>query len=186
MPERTHFGESDLVVLRQGPRVALAKVQSSGRKKDYWELTLRCHFGNDRSDASAGLFTRSAWEILKLNSWISFLSRMVYTVAYWKYAVVARLSTIHREYSALKSLPFLELSDHILRPRPPTLAEPDVKMIEEAMRSYQVNKPQAMAIIGSLKTRGFSLIQGHVLSFFFLPLLLIEFSFVLSQTTGYW
>jgi senataxin len=68
MPERTHFGESDLVLLRQGPRVALAKVQSSGRKKDFWELTLRCHFGNDRSDASAGLFTRSAWEILKLNS----------------------------------------------------------------------------------------------------------------------
>lgn len=32
------------------------------------------------------------------------------------------------------------------------------------MKSYQVNEPQAKAILGSLKTHGFSLIQGCALS----------------------
>lgn len=70
------------------------------------------------------------------------------------------MSTIHREYAALKSLPFLELSDHILQPRSPPLGNLDLKAVEKAMSNYQVNRPQAMAILGSLKNRGFSLIQG--------------------------
>lgn len=34
--------------------------------------------------------------------------------------------------------------------------------INEAMVTYGVNEPQARAILGSLQTKGFSLIQGFV------------------------
>lgn len=53
----------------------------------------------------------------------------------------------------------------ILSPRPPPLVNPDERAISKTMGAYQVNKPQAMAIIGSLKHDGFSLIQGYVLDY---------------------
>lgn len=34
--------------------------------------------------------------------------------------------------------------------------------IEEAMKNYNVNEPQAKAILGAMSTKGFALIQGWV------------------------
>lgn len=70
MPDRMHFGDSDLVLLRQGGRMVIAKVQASGRKREFFEMTLRCHFGNDVHDAASGLLGRTKWEIVKLFSYV--------------------------------------------------------------------------------------------------------------------
>lgn len=64
----------------------------------------------------------------------------------------------------MQSLRYLELVDDILQPRPPPLVQPDTRTIQATMSAYQVNQPQAVAIVNSLKHSGFSLIQGYVSS----------------------
>jgi senataxin len=72
------------------------------------------------------------------------------------------LSTIHREYAALASLPYYDFADMILRPK---LAMPPVvnpKDVQNAMITYSINEPQAKAILSSLESSGFCLVQGQV------------------------
>lgn len=60
------------------------------------------------------------------------------------------------------ALPYYDMADIILRPRlaDPVIASSDE--IQQAIDAYQVNEPQAKAIISSMRTKGFSLIQGYV------------------------
>lgn len=74
----------------------------------------------------------------------------------------ARLSTALREFSALKGLPYYD--DFLLRDilsaksaAMPFMSESDVR---SAMKNYNVNEPQAKAILGALSVKGFALIQG--------------------------
>lgn len=70
------------------------------------------------------------------------------------------LSTIIREYAALMALPHYDLLDSILHsqlPRPGNVASDEVHKV---MKAYNVNEPQANAILKSLSTEGFALIQG--------------------------
>ncbi|KAH8114513.1 SEN1 N terminal-domain-containing protein [Phellopilus nigrolimitatus] len=78
----------------------------------------------------------------------------------WLLSSVFSLSTLHREFAALMALPYYDMADIILRPRltDPVIASSDD--IQQAIDAYQVNKPQAKAIISSMRTKGFSLIQG--------------------------
>ena len=72
----------------------------------------------------------------------------------------ASLSTVRREYAALKGLPYYDLSDKVLNPRledPPYVSSSEVT---SAMKNHQVNEPQARAILSAMRTEGFSLIQG--------------------------
>jgi senataxin len=66
MRDRIYFGDSDLVWLRQGKQQIFAKIQAVSRKRDFFELTLRCHLGKDVHDAGSGLAARTRWELLKL------------------------------------------------------------------------------------------------------------------------
>lgn len=72
------------------------------------------------------------------------------------------MSTAAREYAALKGLAFYEpeLLTSILQARPTQL--PDIPQVtwQKAMVAYNVNEPQAKAIIGSMRIKGFALIQG--------------------------
>lgn len=70
------------------------------------------------------------------------------------------LSTIHREYAALVSLPYYDYVDMILQPRLSMPPQVDPKDIQNAMSKYGINEPQANAILSSLNMSGFSLIQG--------------------------
>ncbi len=70
------------------------------------------------------------------------------------------LSTLHREYGALMALPNYDCADFILKPQLPKPPHLDHKEIEVAMAKYNVNEPQARAIIGALRTDGLTLIQG--------------------------
>lgn len=165
MPDRFHFGESDLVLLRQGSRQTLAKIQSINRKREFIELTIRCHLGIDVSNVSAGLSARTKWEVVKLTTSVFSLFLPPFFIGTDSLTFfLSSLSTIHREYSALQTLRYLELCDDILSPRPPPRVEPDARTLNRTMQSYEVNEPQARAILGSLQNHGFSLIQGYALS----------------------
>jgi len=60
----------------------------------------------------------------------------------------------------MKGLPYYDLFESIMRPRPTKLPDFPQSRIRQAMESYRVNEPQAAAIIGSLDSEGFALIQG--------------------------
>lgn len=70
------------------------------------------------------------------------------------------LSTLHREYGALLSLRHNDLLTFILRPSLSVAPQVAPKELRETMDAYKVNEPQAAAILKSLNTAGFSLIQG--------------------------
>lgn len=72
------------------------------------------------------------------------------------------LGTSMREFGALRGLPYYEpgIVADILAARSapePSLSEDDIK---DAMGNFQVNEPQARAILGAFAVKGFALIQG--------------------------
>lgn len=68
LPNRSFFTESDLILLRSGQHRSLAKIQSIKTKREGYEVTLRCHLGQDFKGLSAALVPRSHWELIKLFS----------------------------------------------------------------------------------------------------------------------
>lgn len=78
--------------------------------------------------------------------------------------MISSLSTLHREYAALVSLEYYDRLDFILNPKLSSPVKPASEEIDQAKRAYQVNEPQAKAIISALRRDGFSLIQGYVIS----------------------
>ena len=69
---------------------------------------------------------------------------------------------MHREYGALLGLPHYDCADFILKPQLPKPLRLDQNEVEVTMTKYSVNEPQARAIVGALRTDGFTLIQGLV------------------------
>lgn len=66
-----------------------------------------------------------------------------------------------REYSALEGLEYYDLGQDIIQPKPSILIKPSRDQIEEYRARYDVNEPQAEAIVCAIqKKKGFSLIQG--------------------------
>ena len=170
--DRIFFGETDLVWLRQGPRQIYAKIQASNRKREHIELTLRCHLGNDVHGAGMALVGRTRWELVKLAKYVQLspspsLSPLVHLQRadlLMMLPTSRSLSTVSREYAALQALEFIDLCGDILDPRPPAALGADARTIEQHVKAYKVNEPQAVAIHGALRTNGFSLIQGCVRS----------------------
>jgi senataxin len=77
--------------------------------------------------------------------------------------------SLEREYGALMCLKYYDLEDEILNARPSPLEEPTEAQVKRTRGLYEVNEPQARAIISAVKNTGFTLIQGLVvvgLSFF--------------------
>lgn len=59
-------------------------------------------------------------------------------------------------------LPYYRAFDIIMQPTlspPPNVSESDIR---QAMEGHKLNHPQAKAVLSSLGTNGFSLIQGSV------------------------
>lgn len=71
------------------------------------------------------------------------------------------LTTISREYGALMAFPYYDLFMDILKSKISLAPEMSPIEIQRAMKVHHVNEPQATAILGSLRTEGFSLIQGY-------------------------
>ncbi|MBW0473616.1 hypothetical protein O181_013331 [Austropuccinia psidii MF-1] len=143
LPDRMFFTEADLVLVKALSQDSsniciMAKVISLQRKPEYFELNLKMHFGGVRNNISGHLVPKTKWHILHLCS----------------------LSTTHREWAALRSLPYLTLGDNVLDARANRPVQISDEQLSKVMRHQRVNEPQARAIISSLSTPGFSLIQG--------------------------
>lgn len=69
-----------------------------------------------------------------------------------------------REFAALSGLPFYEpdLLGNILKGRSAALPRLQDTAVIQAMGVYEVNEPQARAILGAISIEGFALIQGCV------------------------
>lgn len=73
---------------------------------------------------------------------------------------VMKMITIEREYSSLKGLEYYDLCDDILKAKPSEPIELPETEIKKTMSTYKLNHSQAKAILGTDKSKGFSLIQG--------------------------
>lgn len=78
------------------------------------------------------------------------------------YNVTFSLTTVHREYAALVAMRYYDLCDTILQPRLSKQTATDQQEISQTMSKYNLNEPQAKAVLSSIKSNGFSLIQGCV------------------------
>lgn len=76
------------------------------------------------------------------------------------------LTTLHREYAALMGLPYFDLVDMILRPELPKPQTASADEVRQTMAAYKLNEPQAKAILTSMNTDGFVLIQGYVTPYY--------------------
>lgn len=146
LPPTEFFNDTEIVRLKERspaisekePKIILAKVEAFKRHTQGHQLTLRCCLSQDRQGVSTALVNRSKWELKKLFS----------------------LTTLHREFAALMAAPYFDLFADIIRGRIAPKATLTSDQVKKAMQGYQVNEPQARAILGSLATEGFSLIQG--------------------------
>lgn len=134
-----YLAETDIVLLRSSElkKSILAKTLSYTTSQGGILIVVRCFIQAGSLDP--GLQISSVWRISKVFS----------------------LSTLHREYGALLSLPHYDYCDVILRPRlEAKVNKVDQKELQRTMTAYNVNEPQAAAIISSMEAEGFSLIQG--------------------------
>ncbi|KAF5360948.1 hypothetical protein D9756_004803 [Leucocoprinus leucothites] len=133
-----YLAETDVVLLRQSQtsKCILAKAKSFMSNYQVVQATLRCYLRNGVEDP--GLHISTSWRISKVFS----------------------LSTLHREYAALKSLPYYDYADAILQPKLRRASPPEQWEIRKAMSDFKINEPQAVAILSGIKTEGFTLIQG--------------------------
>ncbi|TFK40652.1 SEN1 N terminal-domain-containing protein [Crucibulum laeve] len=133
-----YLAETDIVLLRHptNQKSILAKTQNYKSVKQSIQATFRCFIQEGSSDP--GLHIGTTWKISKIFS----------------------LSTLHREYGALMSLPYYDLCNTILRPDIPKVSKIDSKELQQVMSIYRVNEPQAVAILNCLQTEGFALVQG--------------------------
>jgi ATP-dependent RNA/DNA helicase, senataxin len=156
-PERWWLAETDIVLLRKfgGQDSILAKVHSSARMWAEIQVTLRILITAKAVDP--GLYVSTQWRLTKVFRYVSTLYASNFTNF-----MACSLSTIAREYAALKALPYYDFYPEIMRPRLAGVPQLPASQVEQAMKVYHVNKPQAIAILGSMQTDGFSLVQGYL------------------------
>jgi senataxin len=70
------------------------------------------------------------------------------------------LTPLEREYAALVCMQYYDLREEILTAKPSQLVEPTEKQVETTRNVYNVNEPQAKAILSAVHNSGFTLIQG--------------------------
>ncbi|KAG0345156.1 DEAD-box type RNA helicase [Podila humilis] len=118
----------------------LAKVQSITRVKGVeCEVVIRTCLKIEESSTLMAVIPNSRWNILKLMN----------------------LTPVHREYAALIALQHYDLCETILRPPKQIAQKPSQSVVQNIMDTYQVNQPQAQAIVGAIETpKGFTLVQG--------------------------
>ncbi|KAF9516494.1 hypothetical protein BS47DRAFT_1483978 [Hydnum rufescens UP504] len=137
VPPKWYLSETDITLLRpvDGTKSVLAKVSMSRRSPAGIQTTLRCSFTTPLNDQ---LVIGSRWRLYRVLS----------------------LSTVHREYAAMVGLQYYDLFPSVVHPRKTELPIISPNRVRNCMATYRVNEPQALAILGSLDTQGFSLIQG--------------------------
>lgn len=80
--------------------------------------------------------------------------------------LTGRLSTALREYGALEGLPFYDapILRDILGARSAKMPRLSFDEIQDARKVFDLNEPQARAVLGAMEVEGFALIQGYLLA----------------------
>ncbi|KAK9470014.1 SEN1 N terminal-domain-containing protein [Dipodascopsis tothii] len=73
---------------------------------------------------------------------------------------VMNMTTIEREFSSLHGLAYYDMADAITAAKPTPPPRSDVGKIKRTQSIYNVNAPQAAAIVAATENAGFTLIQG--------------------------
>ncbi|KAG9258671.1 putative SEN1 protein [Emericellopsis atlantica] len=73
---------------------------------------------------------------------------------------ITNMTTIEREYAALESLQYYDLMDEILKAEPSPVLRYGEEKIQKWSSNWELNRGQAMAVMGAQDNDGFTLIQG--------------------------
>ncbi|KAF8540202.1 SEN1 N terminal-domain-containing protein [Trichophaea hybrida] len=73
---------------------------------------------------------------------------------------IMNLTPLEREYASLICMQYYDLREEILTAKPSPLVEPTEAQVTKTKDLYNVNEPQAKAIIAAVSSTGFTLIQG--------------------------
>ncbi|KAI5804900.1 SEN1 N terminal-domain-containing protein [Geopyxis carbonaria] len=145
MDDRYRWMESDVVLLSTSPTPlkpeegnlhCIARIFTVNRKfRGPREVSLRCDPGP------------------------LMLSRMTNGGILWGVKLMS-LTPLEREYGSLICLQYYDLRTEILNATPRKLVEADESRVAKTQELYNVNEPQAKAIISATSGSGFTLIQG--------------------------
>jgi senataxin len=139
------IAEGDIVLLskggnpmkdRQAPH-CLARVFRTTRKKDIVDVLYRVS-SNDATNLVSSLAPNTKIQGVKITS----------------------MTTIEREYAALKSLEYYDLCEEILTAKPSPLLKYSDQALSSLVQNYKVNMGQAKAIMSAKDNDAFTLIQG--------------------------
>lgn len=128
--------ESERPLLESDVRHCLARIHRTTYKKDMIEITYR---------------------VTSRNNPLSQLLNPGATVHGIK---ITNMTTIEREYAALESLQYYDLMDEILKAEPSPILRYGDEKVEKWQNNWQLNRGQAMAVLGAHENDGFTLIQG--------------------------
>lgn len=73
---------------------------------------------------------------------------------------ITNMTTIEREYAALESLQYYDLMDEILKAEPSPILRYGDERVEKWQNNWDLNRGQALAVLGAHENDGFTLIQG--------------------------
>ncbi|XWX02251.1 hypothetical protein V2A60_010286 [Cordyceps javanica] len=73
---------------------------------------------------------------------------------------ITNMTTIEREYAALESLQYYDLMDEILKAEPSPILKYGDEKIANYQSNWQLNRGQALSVLGAQENDGFTLIQG--------------------------
>ncbi|KAJ3483002.1 hypothetical protein NLG97_g7417 [Lecanicillium saksenae] len=73
---------------------------------------------------------------------------------------ITNMTTIEREYAALESLQYYDLMDEILKAEPSPILKYGDERVANYQSNWQLNRGQALSVIGAQENDGFTLIQG--------------------------
>ncbi|KAJ1815437.1 DEAD-box type RNA helicase, partial [Coemansia sp. RSA 2598] len=126
-----------------GRKTFLGMVKSRVFKRDSGQIVVRAHFEGARMAVFMNLLVmRSTWQFVKLFS----------------------ATPVHREYAALRALPYLDekLVQEVLQPHGQGITQAlSQTAVRQCMKTHALNQPQAEAVAAAIKREhGFTLIQG--------------------------
>ncbi|KAJ4147646.1 hypothetical protein LMH87_002156 [Akanthomyces muscarius] len=73
---------------------------------------------------------------------------------------ITNMTTIEREYAALESLQYYDLMDEILKAEPSPILKYGDEKVTNYQSNWQLNRGQALSVLGAQENDGFTLIQG--------------------------
>ncbi len=144
--KKVQISDGDIVIFSKGQNPlkdktmahCLARVTGINRKKEFIEVIYRLSLDALKGPDNLGLNPNTKIRAFKLTT----------------------MTSIEREYAAMKSLQYYDLCDEILEGKPSPLQNYNSNVLVPLQRTYGLNSGQAKAIWSAKENDAFTLIQG--------------------------